>query len=84
MENQTAPTINLELTVEEFNFLHALLGDLPTKTNAWVLRNNIERQAQVQAHARWVVLPQSGHAPMWDQVDAVVNETISLVQSVNR
>ena len=52
MENQTAPTINLELTVEEFNFLHALLGDLPTKTNAWVLRNNIERQAQMQAQAK--------------------------------
>lgn len=46
------PTINLELTVEEFNFLHALLSDLPTKTNAWVLRNSIERQAQAQAQAK--------------------------------
>ena len=52
MSDQTMPTINLELTVEEFNFLHALLSDLPTKTNAWVLRNSIERQAQAQAQAK--------------------------------
>lgn len=42
-------TLSIQLTVEEFNFLHAILGDLPTKSNAWVLRNNIERQAQAQA-----------------------------------
>jgi len=52
MSDQTMPTITLELTVEEFNFLHALLSDLPTKTNAWVLRNSIERQAQAQAQAK--------------------------------
>ncbi len=63
MENQTAPTINLELTVEEFNFLHALLGDLPTKTNAWVLRNNIERQAQVQAQAKNIPVADPNAAP---------------------
>lgn len=63
MENQTAPTISLELTVEEFNFLHALLGDLPTKTNAWVLRNNIERQAQVQAQAKNIPVADPNAAP---------------------
>lgn len=63
MENQTAPTINLELTVDEFNFLHALLGDLPTKTNAWVLRNNIERQAQVQAQAKNIPVADPNAAP---------------------
>lgn len=63
MENQTTPTINLELTVEEFNFLHALLGDLPTKTNAWVLRNNIERQAQVQAQAKNIPVADPNAAP---------------------
>lgn len=52
MENQTAPTITIEYTVEEFNFLHAILSDLPTKSNAWVLRNNMERQAQAQAQAK--------------------------------
>ncbi len=46
--------------------------------------SNSQEKSLAPAHARWVVLPQSGHAPMWDQVDAVVNETISLVQSVNR
>ena len=56
MSDQTMPTINLELTVEEFNFLHALLSDLPTKTNAWVLRNSIERQAQAQAQAKNIPL----------------------------
>ena len=61
MENQTnqtapvaAPTIFIEYTVEEFNFLHAILSDLPTKSNAWVLRNNMERQAQAQAQAKGI------------------------------
>lgn len=61
MENQTnqtapvaAPTIFIEYTVEEFNFLHTILSDLPTKSNAWVLRNNMERQAQAQAQAKGI------------------------------
>lgn len=45
-------TITLKLTVSEFNFLHAILGDLPTKTNAWVLLNNFESQAKAQAEAQ--------------------------------
>ena len=52
MENQTATTITIEYTVEEFNFLHAILSDLPTKSNAWVLRNNMERQAAAQAQTK--------------------------------
>lgn len=53
MENKTtAPTIDLQLSIDEYNFLHAILGDLPTKTNAWVLRNVIERQAAAQAQAK--------------------------------
>lgn len=54
-------TLNIQLTVEEFNFLHAILGDLPTKSNAWVLRNNIERQAQAQAEAKNI--PVAGAEP---------------------
>jgi ATP phosphoribosyltransferase regulatory subunit HisZ len=52
--NQPTPeqTLNIKLTIGEYNFLHALLSDLPTKTNAWVLRNSIERQAQAQAQAK--------------------------------
>jgi pimeloyl-ACP methyl ester carboxylesterase len=30
-------------------------------------------------HCRWVVLPQSGHAPMWDRVDEVIAETIKTI-----
>lgn len=45
-------TITLKMTVSEFNFLHAILGDLPTKTNAWVLLNNLEGQAKAQAEAQ--------------------------------
>jgi hypothetical protein len=45
-------TITLKLSVSEFNFLHAILGDLPTKTNAWVLLNNLESQAKAQAEAQ--------------------------------
>lgn len=64
MENQTtAPTITIEYTVEEFNFLHAILSDLPTKSNAWVLRNNMERQAQVQAQAKNIPVADPNAAP---------------------
>jgi hypothetical protein len=45
-------TIALKLSVSEFNFLHAILGDLPTKTNAWVLLNKLEGQAKAQAEAQ--------------------------------
>jgi len=30
-------------------------------------------------HCRWIVLPQSGHAPMWDRVDEVIAETIRTI-----
>lgn len=32
-------------------------------------------------HARWVILPNSGHAPMWDSVDEVIEEILLI--SVN-
>lgn len=60
-------TLNIQLTVEEFNFLHAILGDLPTKSNAWVLRNNIERQAQVQAEAKNIPVAGAAEAPAEQQ-----------------
>ncbi len=52
MKTMNEQTITLKLTVSEFNFLHAILGDLPTKTNAWVLLNNLEGQAKAQAEAQ--------------------------------
>lgn len=30
-------------------------------------------------HCRWVILSQSGHAPMWDRVDEVIAETIKTI-----
>ena len=42
--------------------------------------SNSQEKSLAPKHAKWIVLSQSGHAPMWDQVDAVIaetNETIS-------
>ena len=33
-----------------------------------------QERSLVPAHARWIVLSECGHAPMWDQPDAVVDE----------
>jgi hypothetical protein len=40
--------IKLELTIEEINGILGVLGDLPTKTGAWVLLNKIKEQAEPQ------------------------------------
>ena len=48
----TEQTLNIKFTIGEYNFLHAILSDLPTRSNAWVLRNNIEMQAKAQAEAQ--------------------------------
>ena len=37
---------------------------------------NCQERSLVPNHAKWLVLPKSGHAPMWDQVDAVVQSTL--------
>jgi hypothetical protein len=46
-------TLKFEMTPDEYNFLRSVLGDLPTKSNAWIFLNNLEKQAasQVQAAA---------------------------------
>lgn len=41
--------IKLTLTVEEVNAILAMLGDMPTKTGAWVLLMKIKEQAEKQA-----------------------------------
>lgn len=43
--------------------------------------SNSQERSLAPKHSRWVNLPQSGHAPMWDQVDAVVEETIKTINS---
>ena len=40
--------IKLELSIEEVNGILGVLGDLPTKTGAWVLLNKIKEQADPQ------------------------------------
>lgn len=40
--------MNINLTVEEINFILNVLGDLPTKTGAWGLLTNIKAQAEAQ------------------------------------
>jgi hypothetical protein len=40
--------IKLELSVEEVNAILGVLGDLPTKTGAWVLLSKIKEQAESQ------------------------------------
>lgn len=50
-------TLKLELTADEYNFLRNVLGDLPTKSNAWVFLNNLEKQAQAQAAQEQAAAP---------------------------
>ncbi len=45
------PTLKFELPPDEYNFLRSVLGDLPTKSNAWVFLNNLEKQASAQVQA---------------------------------
>jgi hypothetical protein len=40
--------IKLELSIEEVNAILAVLGDLPTKTGAWVLLKKIKDQSEPQ------------------------------------
>lgn len=42
---------------------------------------NSQEKSLAPKHSRWVTLPKSGHAPMWDQVEEVVKETIATVNS---
>ena len=40
--------IKLDLTIEEVNFVLQVLGELPTKSGAWVLLQKIKEQANSQ------------------------------------
>ena len=42
---------------------------------------NSQEKSLAPKHSKWVVLPKSGHAPMWDQVDAVISETLNTVMA---
>lgn len=43
--------IELKLTAEETNFVLAVLGNLPTQSNAWPLMQKIKAQAETQVQA---------------------------------
>ena len=40
--------IKLNLTLEEVNFMLQMLGELPTKTGAWMLLSKVKEQADPQ------------------------------------
>jgi len=40
--------IKLELDINAVNFILQTLGDLPTKTGAWILLSKIKEQAEPQ------------------------------------
>lgn len=42
--------IKLTLTTEEVNAILGVLGDLPSKTGAWVLLTKIKQQAEEQVN----------------------------------
>ena len=41
-------TIKLDLTIDETNFVLQVLGELPTKTGAWMVLSKIKKQADPQ------------------------------------
>lgn len=43
--------VDLKLTAEEINFIVAVLGNLPTQSNAWPLMQKVKSQAQEQLPA---------------------------------
>lgn len=55
-----------------------LFGD----TDYTLPASNSQEKSLAPKHSKWITLAQSGHAPMWDQVDAVIAETIATVNSV--
>lgn len=40
--------MELKLTAEEINFIVAVLGNLPTQSNAWPLMQKVKSQAEAQ------------------------------------
>jgi len=40
--------MELKLTAEEINFIVAVLGNLPTQSNAWPLMQKVKSQAEEQ------------------------------------
>jgi pimeloyl-ACP methyl ester carboxylesterase len=66
-----------DATIDSSIPLTVIFGDtdraLPAKT--------CQERSLVPAHTRWVILKESGHAPMWDSPREVVAEISQLVRS---
>lgn len=41
--------VELKLTVEEINFIVAVLGNLPTQSNAWPLMQKVKSQSEAES-----------------------------------
>lgn len=41
--------VELKLTAEEINFIVAVLGNLPTQSNAWPLMQKVKSQAEAES-----------------------------------
>ena len=52
--------IVLNLETEEVNAILQILGELPTKTGAWILLSNIKEQADKQVAEKQLVEPITG------------------------
>ena len=48
---------------------------LPAKT--------CQERSLAPAHAKWIILPQTGHAPMWDSTDEVLAEILETAKVAN-
>lgn len=47
--------------------------------------DSCQERSLAPSHSKWVVLSNSGHAPMWDAVSEVVNETLKTIdEATNR
>jgi len=48
VKEQQPISVNLNLTLEQINFVMGALGKLPTETGAWIVLQVIRSQAQTQ------------------------------------
>ena len=56
-----------------------LFGD----TDYTLPEDSCQERSLTPKHSVWKILPKSGHAPMWDAVNEVVQETLNNIKKVN-
>lgn len=55
-----------------------LFGD----TDNTLPASNSQEKSLAPAHAKWITLTESGHAPMWDRVEDVIKHTVDTINFV--